>query len=52
MKTVTIPISLQMKNELDKLKESGNESYSDVILRLIVDSENMESMLRYLIEKM
>ena len=51
MKTVSIPVSLEMKNELDKFKESGDESYSDVILRLIVDLENAEVMLRYFIEK-
>lgn len=44
-------ISSYMKNELDKLKEKG-ESYEDVILRLIVDLENAENMLRYFIQKM
>ena len=51
MKTVSIPISLYMKNQLDKLKESKNESYEDVILRLIVYLENTESLLRSFIEE-
>ena len=39
-----------MRNELDKLKEK-DESYEDVLLRLIVDLENAEGLLRYFIEK-
>ena len=50
VKTVTIPISLYMKNELDKLREK-DETYEDVILRLIVNLENAEVMLRSFIEK-
>ena len=50
MRTVSIPISLYMRNELDKLKEK-DESYEDVLLRLIVDLENAEGFIRYLIEK-
>ena len=51
MKTVSIPISLYMKNQLEKVKEGKDESYEDVILRLVVDLENAEVMLRYFIEK-
>ena len=51
METVSIPVSLYMRDELDKLKEK-DESYEDVLLRLIVDLENAENMLRYFIQKM
>ena len=44
-------ISPYIKSELDKFKEK-DESYEDVILRLIVDLENAENMLRYFIQKM
>ena len=50
METINIPISVEMRNELDKLREEG-ESYEDVILRLMVDLENLEGLLRSFIEK-
>ena len=42
----------QLISKLINSKISKNERYGDVILRLIVDLENAENMLRYFIQKM
>ena len=51
MGETSIPVSVYTKNELDKLKESDEESYEDLFTRLLVYLENDEQTIRYFLDK-